>query len=212
MKKLFTILLISALTINTNFAQPGEGTWLLGGTTELSDTAWSQVVLTPSVGYFISDQMALGLGFSLNSTTNETIVDYFNTTTGNMSDFTITNVQSNMAIAPWMRYYLNEMFFINATLAIGSGSDKDKTENKEQTGWQDSDGNLVSEKVDKEASLGLNVGVGASILWGDHLAFEPMFGLTYSSSSNTNFDEDKVSGPSSINVGFKIGVCLMLGE
>ena len=33
-----------------------------------------------------------------------------------------------------------------------------------------------------------------------------------SSSSVTPFDQDKVKGPSTIGLGFKIGICVMLGN
>jgi len=212
MKKLFTIVLVSLLAINTTVAQvDGEGTVILGAYTELSNSPWSQVAMTPAIGYFLSDAVAIGLGFSFGSTTDEEEYEWPNSS-GGTDKWTETNITSGMEIAPWMRMYLNEMFFINATLAIGSTSDKDKTSDKDYSGWTDSDGNLVSEMVDKTSSFGLQVGAGASILWGDHIAFEPMFGFTMGSSSETDFDQDKEKGPSTIALGFRIGVCVMLGN
>ena len=212
MKKLFTILLVSFLAINTSVAQvEGQGTVILGAYTELSNTAWSQAVVTPNIGYFLSDQFVLGLGFSLANVTDEDEYEVPNAS-GGTDDWTETNILTSMTIAPWMRLYLNEMFFINAGLSIGSTSDKDKTTDKDYSQWYDSDLELVSETVDKTSSFGLNVGAGASILWGDHIAFEPMFGFSMGSSSETPFDQDTEKGPSSISLGFKVGVCVMLGN
>ena len=206
MKRLFTIVLVSLLAINTSFSQVEQGTFILGGTTELSNTPWSLVTMEPSIGYFVSDQIAIGLGFSLGTTSQDNERD------NGTDKWTETHSTSDMSIGPWMRLYMGEMFFINAGVAIGMGSETEKTTDKDLSGWYDSDGSLVSEKVDKTSSFGLQVGAGASILWGDHIAFEPMFGLNMGSSSVTPFDQDKVKGPSTMNVGFRIGICVMLGN
>ena len=212
MKKLFTLLLISIFAINTTCAQvEGEGTWILGATTELSNAPWSQIAMQPTIGYFISDNMAVGLGFGYGSTKNETQLTGFNNN-GDQVDYTETNTTSNISMTPWMRLYMGDMFFVNAAVTIGSGSDKDETSNSELSGWTDSDGSIVGEMTDKSSSFGLNIGGGASILWGDHIAFEPMFGFTMGSSSETPFDQDKEKGPSTMGLGFSIGVCVMLGN
>jgi len=206
MKKLFTIVLVSFLAINTSLAQVEQGTVILGATTELSNSAWSQVAMEPSIGYFLSDQMAIGLGFSLGTTSLDNDLD------NGTDSWTETSSTNDMSIGPWVRFYLGEMFFINAGVTLGSGSSTNKTTDKDLSGWYDSDGILVSEMKNKTASFGLDVGAGASILWGDHIAFEPMFGLNMGSSSVTPFDQDKVKGPSTMNVGFRIGICVMLGN
>ena len=82
MKKLFTIVLVSFLAINTSLAQvDGEGTVILGAYTELSNSPWSQVTLTPTIGYFLSDQIAVGLMFSLNTSKEDTEYDVWGSTT-----------------------------------------------------------------------------------------------------------------------------------
>jgi hypothetical protein len=204
MKKLFTMLTVVAISTTLSFAQ--QGTVILGANTQLSNAPWSQVVMTPSVGYFVSDQMAIGLGFSLGTSSEDDELD------NGTDSWTETESSSEMSISPWMRFYLNEIFFINAGITLGSGSGTDKTTDKDLSGWTDSEGILVSERKDKAASFDLDIGAGASILWGKHIAFEPMFGLQMGSSSVTYFDQDKEKGPSTINVGFRIGVCVMLGN
>ena len=204
MKKLFTMLTVVAMSTTLSFAQ--QGTVILGANTQLSNAPWSQVVMTPSVGYFVSDQMAIGLGFSLGTSSEDDELD------NGTDSWTETESSSETSISPWMRFYLNEIFFINAGITLGSGSGTDKTTDKDLSGWTDSEGILVSERKDKDASFDLDIGAGASILWGKHIAFEPMFGLQMGSSSVTDFDQDKEKGPSTINVGFRIGVCVMLGN
>ena len=73
MKKLFTMLTVVAMSTTLSFAQ--QGTVILGANTQLSNAPWSQVVMTPSVGYFVSDQMAIGLGFSLGTSSEDDELD-----------------------------------------------------------------------------------------------------------------------------------------
>ncbi len=207
MKKLFTIVLVSFLAINTSLAQVEQGTVILGATTELSNSAWSQVAMEPSIGYFLSDQMAIGLGFSLGTTSLDNDLD------NGTDSWTETSSTNDMSIGPWVRFYLGEMFFINAGVTLGSGSSTNKTTDKDLSGWSTTEnGADPSSTTDKTSNFGLDVGAGASILWGDHIAFEPMFGFTMGSSSETPFDQDKEKGPSTMNVGFRIGICVMLGN
>ena len=199
MKKLFTILLVSVFTINTTFSQVEQGTVVLGATSDLSETAWSMVALSPKIGYFLSDQIVAGLQFNMGSSTME--VD-------NMWDGTTTSKGSNMTIGPWVRYYMSEMVFLTADVAIGSGSDK-----VTHTGDDDPImGDVPDDATDKSGGMDLEIGAGASIFWGDHIAFEPMFGLSMGSSWVQPDGGDKTNGPSTMNVGFKIGVCVMLGN
>jgi len=218
MKKIFTILLISFLAINTSFAQFGrgggfgQGTIILGATTELApalhhdEVPWSLVAMKPSIGYFISDKFVLGVGFDLDHDTNEEEEG------SSPDEYTETNTISTITIGPWMRFYVGDMFFINAGVAFGIGNETDKTSDKNLSGWTDSDGDLVSKMTDKSSTFDLEIGAGASIFWGDHLVFEPMFGLEMGGGSKTDFDQDTEKLESTIHLGFRIGVCLMLNN
>ncbi|MAU37192.1 MAG: hypothetical protein CMD14_07465 [Flavobacteriales bacterium] len=205
MKKLFTILLISCFAFNTSFAQvEGQGTVILGATTELGGTPWSLVTMEPTIGYFFTDQFALGMKFALANTKDETELGSGST------KWTETTTVNSLTMGPWMRFYTNDIFFINAGIAMTSGSNKEETDDKNYSGWVDSDGNLVSEKESTSFGLSIEAGAGASILWGDYIAFEPMVVFDYGTSSQQPWDEDKIKGPRTINLGFKIGVCVML--
>ena len=211
MKKLITILLVSFLAINTTFAQvDGEGTVILGATTELSETPWSMVIMTPTIGYFLSDQIAVGLMFSLDTEKQDFDVENFNSPPDKWVE---TTSKSEMSIGPWMRFYMGDIFFINAGVLIGSNNTTETTTDKDESGWYDSDGGLVSEKKLKGSTFTLDIGAGASILWGDHIAFEPMFGFRMGSGSDTDFPgNEKIKRKSEMDLGFKIGVCIMLGN
>ena len=207
MKKLFTILLVSCFAINTTFAQvEGQGTVILGATTELGGTAWSMVAMEPTVGYFFTDQFALGLKLGLSNTKDEDELG------SGSSTWTETTTINSLTMGPWMRFYTNDIFFISAGIAMTSGSNKEETDDKDYSGWYNSDGDLVSKKESTSFGLNIDAGAGASILWGDHIAFEPMVVLNYGTSSEQQWDQDKEKGPRTINLGFKIGVCVMLGN
>lgn len=205
MKKLFTILLISCFAFNTSFAQvEGQGTVILGATTELGGTPWSMVTMEPTIGYFFTDQFALGMQLGIENSKNE---DEFGS---GSNTYTITQTVNKIVMGPWMRFYTNDIFFINAGVAISTESDKSETSDKNLGGFVDSDGNVKSEREDTKFGLDLEVGAGASILWGDYIAFEPMVVFDLGTSSEQPWDQDKVKGPRTINLGFKIGVCVML--
>ena len=207
MKKLITILLISFLAINISLAQVGEGTVILGATTELSSTPWSQVAMEPSIGYFLSDQIAVGLGLGLGTTSTDT--EYG--TPGSGSEYTETYKTSGFTIGPWMRFYLGEIVFLNAGIEIGSGSTNSSFSGPGATGMYAPEGS--------SSTFGMDIGAGASIFWGDHIAFEPRFGLSIGSGS---VETTVTSGGTSVtttadlgstmNLGFGIGVCVMLGN
>lgn len=200
MKKLFTILLVSALAINTSFAQPGQGTWILGATTDAaSPNGWSNIALQPTIGYFLNDQFVLGLGLNYSSASQE-IGDQFGFDADNAK-----SIQSGMIIAPWARIYTNERFFIHAGLSIGSGSDKlTVSGDLADAGAEGSE--------DKNASFGFDVGPGFSLMWGEYVAIEPAMLISMTSGSTTPDGGDKIKDPTIFNVGFRIGVAIMLSE
>ena len=209
MKKLITILLISFLAVNTSLAQIEQGTVILGATTELSGTEWSMVKMQPSIGYFVSDQLAIGLGLGFETKSLDTEVIGGGPTGG---DYTSTSSESDLKIGPWMRLYLSEMFFLNAGVELGFGSGPNTT-------YSGDDPPSGTPTEYSRSSLGFDIGAGASILWGDHIAFEPMFGLDFASGSSEvttttggTSTTTTTNLPTTMDLGFKIGVCIMLGN
>jgi outer membrane protein len=85
------------------------------------DEKASGVALTPSVGYFVADRFAIGLGLGIESQRSEDIIN--NTERSETS--------SQVTIAPFARYYVptsNDKFhfFAQARLGIGFGNTKTK--------------------------------------------------------------------------------------
>ena len=65
MKKIITSLMALSLIFSASAQDGMKGTYLLGATQDITSTGWSDIQITPSVGYFVSDNIAVGLGFSL---------------------------------------------------------------------------------------------------------------------------------------------------
>ena len=67
MKKLFTILMVVALSTTTAFSQAGS--FAIGVGSNMANTSWQDYNLEPTVGYFMSDNMMVGMGFNFGSGT-----------------------------------------------------------------------------------------------------------------------------------------------
>ena len=194
MKKIITITLLSFLTILSASAQEGgssmKGKYLLGAYTNVASVSWSDIALTPSVGYFLTDNIAIGLGFSYLSED-----DNRDPSTGSGQ-----NIVRALTLSPYVRYYLNDKLFLNAGFGIANGSAIQNINNN------------LSNSI-KTRGFGLNVGAGLSLMWGERVAIEPGFFISSSSSSmkekygNTTTVTDM---PSSFSAGFAIGLSLRL--
>lgn len=109
MKYLFTTL-VSLLLFLVSKSQLKQGTWLAGGTgkfysytaqyssaTYNTESRYTQIDLSPNVGYFVADKLAFGIRPTFSSINGKV------TTTGGLS----TNVQRYW-IGPFGRYYFLE--------------------------------------------------------------------------------------------------------
>ena len=88
------------------FAQ--QGSVALGVGSNLADVSWQNYSLTPTVGYFIADNMMVGTGFVMASETAEI---------GGVEE-----KNSGMNISPFFRYYMNDAFFGQAGILMTSST------------------------------------------------------------------------------------------
>ena len=191
MKKIITITLLSFLTIISASAQDegsstiGKGTYLLGATQDITSTGWSDIAITPSVGYFLSDNLAVGLGFSFGTTDDngDPAVDGQTTT-------------SAMAVSPFVRYYMNDKLFVSGGFGMGSAKSTMKMDGMDDVEVSSS-------------TFGLNVGAGLSLMWGERVAIEPAF-MIMTGSSSSEVGGESTDGPSSMSAGFSIGLSLRM--
>lgn len=71
MKNLFlTLILALGMAVTAN-AQNAQGDWYLG-TGDISGTSWTELTLTPSVGYAFSDNVMVGLTLNQGTITDST--------------------------------------------------------------------------------------------------------------------------------------------
>ena len=190
MKKLFTILTIVALSITISFAQ--QGTVALGVGSNLANQSWQNYSLVPTVGYFISDNMMIGTGFTMSLSSDEVS--------------TIKYKSNSMSVSPFARFYLNKSLYVSAGLNMTSSSDvvEDTGNNYKNT--------------DTESAFGFNGGVGYSLMWNDHICIEPSLGFGTSGGSITNENEfggnstsSSIDAPTTFGMAIGLGINIRLG-
>ena len=95
-----------------------QGAWMLGGTAGFEsispkvDGAESQTTInvSPNLGYFIADDLAIGLALNLQSVTNAGFVEG--------ADFT------DFGVGPFVRFYFADAIFAQAGLFLGLGDNE----------------------------------------------------------------------------------------
>lgn len=115
------------------------------------------IQLNPVIGYFVFDHLAAGLSF-------EYLYDYIRYD----NNVTIKSVQSDYAIAPFVRYYFKFGLFLHAEFGFGmTNLDIDANSIPTTTGYL----NYSSETNYK--ILGFSGGIGYSVHLNNSLAIEP---------------------------------------
>jgi hypothetical protein len=192
MKKLFTMLTVVAISTTLSFAQ--QGSVAIGVGSNLADVSWQDYSLTPTVGYFITDNMMIGTGFSMGSSSEE--------------ENDVEYKSGGMNISPFFRFYMNDAFYASAGIGIGSTSYETDA----------SSGGITNTYEEKTSTFGLNVGVGYSLMWNDRVCIEPSFGIATSSGSSsdkTNFGgtvtENDSDAPSTFGMAIGLGINIRLG-
>ena len=193
MKKFLT--LVFALIISASLTRAQQGNILVGATSNIGDQPIIFWGLTPTVGYFITDNLCVGLGLNSSSSSSEPQQNY--------------NVESDsLTLSPYVRYYMNDnpMFF-HAGISMGSSKNID----------DDTDFNFKNEVT--SSTFGMNIGVGYSLNWGKHFVFEPMLGLSTTSGSttikttnNNVVTEQDTDAPSNTNIGISLGISFIFGN
>ena len=192
MKKLFTILTVVAISTTMTFAQ--QGSVAIGVGSNLADVSWQNYSLTPTVGYFIADNMMVGMGFAMGSESDT--YDGFDNS-GNSVTYDLKT--SGMSLSPFFRYYMNDAFFGQAGIVMTSASNTDGDENVEDN---------------RTSTFGIQAAVGYSLMWNDKVCIEPYFGLeTGSGSTEQSIGNITVSqdAPSTFEMGIGLSIHIRLG-
>lgn len=174
MKK--TILIVAA-SLATLVASAQTKMWIGGNagynssTTDLSgdtDPKTSGGSFGPQFGYWVNDNIAVGLGLSYSSTTSE------NGSEGGVLDYKSKDV-TGFTVSPFVRYYKKmDKFALYGELNIGIGSGK--------TSWSDvtnSTGGTVTVPDAETKSFALNVGPGVQYWFSDNWSMNTTIGLLH---------------------------------
>lgn len=179
MKKIIlSLAAVLAFTL-TSDAQTRKGTVLLGAGSEMSNNEWTTLAITPKVGYFVQDGVAIGALINFQS---------------DNVDKNVYELNNSVAeIGVFGRYYVSNNLFTEVSLSSMSTSNESwetiekysqvfdngvpqfDANGDEIMAWQEVD--EVVENSDK--SLNFNLGLGYTIVWREHFAVEPFMNLTF---------------------------------
>jgi hypothetical protein len=193
MKKIILSLTAVLAFALTSDAQTRKGTVLLGAGSNLTETAWSDLAITPKVGYFVQDGVAIGalINFDTHNSTSEAV-----------------ELNSSLAeLGVFARYYVSNNLFTEIQLSSLNRS-SESIEYIEHAGTQatqdglpvfnqdgtpvwvvaPSEGDEIIEAADKTMNFAL--GLGYTIVWREHFAVEPFVNLVFMSGERKSYDSD----------------------
>lgn len=197
-KRSFLTLAITLLSFSgfaqESFSAKAKGTFLANGSINIYSTTRKIEVnnnddkadaftinVTPKVGYFVMDNLAVGLDLIIISN-KETQSDEFGE---------IETTTTGFGIGPFARYYFDNGLFGEAL--VGIGSTKTKT-----------DGGLFGNNELKSSTFGFRIGAGYSFFLGEHVAIEPTVNYSWEDINPDGASSDYKESISSIFLGIGI--------
>lgn len=215
MKKIIlSLAAVLAFTL-TSDAQTRKGTVLLGAGSELSEQNINTLSITPKVGYFVQDGIAIGA-----------LVNFQNDNT-DKNLYELNNKTSEIGV--FGRYYVSNNLFTEISLSSKSVSSDSydvvaKIAQKHVNGAGETvtpyapgaigvfdpvtgeaviitysvDGNPDYYEVveNSQNTLNFNLGLGYTIVWREHFAVEPFMNLVFMNGEETVYVADDLSNPS----------------
>lgn len=185
MKKLIlSLTAVVALALSAN-AQTGKGTWMLGGTASYESTksdaagakATQQLSLVPNVGYFVSENFALGTGIGYNYS--------------KVGTASATGQNEAIIVKPFGRYYLGLSdqfkFFGQAAVPLAFGTVKATDANGD-----------AGAKTGSSTSVGVALSPGFAYFPTKKIGIEFAFnGVSYNSYKVEDANNNKINGAGS---------------
>ena len=201
MKKIIlSLAAVLAFTLTTD-AQTRKGTVLLGAGSQFSEQNINTLAITPKVGYFVQDGIAIGA-----------LVN-FQTDNEDKSVYELNNQTAEIGV--FGRYYVSNNLFTEVSLSSKNVSNQEfdavTTDNVQL--WTlggvtvqpntpgavpqfDVNGDPVLATYDLEQvvetstkTLNFNLGLGYTIVWREHFAVEPFMNLTFMNGESKKYDE-----------------------
>ena len=187
MKKIITLILL--IFINSDiYAQ--KGVIALGVESSLSGVTLIEYSLNPTIGYFISDKMMLGLGFNTSSINDDDKDPSVSPVDELVIELTDNTTSNDLLLTPFLRYYLSDAFYFSGGINIGSSTyntiDKEGSWGIDQDGDDFYLGDNVYTSESSQSSFGLSLALGYTLSWNDKICFEPSISLNTSSGLEDN--------------------------
>ena len=189
MKKIILTFVAITVMLFTTDAQTKKGTVLLGAGSQFSDTEWTEWSITPKIGYFIQDGLAIGAMVHFD-TDDQYFPEYDGVAVPNddapggheiigaHDEYTLTNNARMFGV--FGRYYAARNLFMEVNLS----STTTQSENwGTMSSFEIDDlGNITAvttEGVMQSRSQATHVGVGMgyTLVWREHFAVEPFVNL-----------------------------------
>ena len=203
MKKIILSLTAVLAFALTSDAQTRKGTVLLGAGSNLTETAWSDLAITPKVGYFVQDGVAIGalINFDTHNSTSEAV-----------------ELNSSLAeLGVFARYYVSNNLFTEIQLSSANSSTESVNTLMETVhAWlldgvyvapgtagaaPAYDGNANAIYMDLEVdqvvevsnkSMNFALGLGYTIVWREHFAVEPYVNLVFMNGDRKTYDSENL--------------------
>ncbi len=182
-------------------AQTRKGTILLGAGSELTNTAWTDLSISPKVGFFVQDGIAVGALVNFSNQSQDFKVSPLDP----VASVTLDN--SVMDLGIFARYYVSNNLFAE----IGLTSRSSITESYEfLTAFRQEvvngipifnpDGSpKIIENNQKEVieesskSMDFDLGLGYTIVWREHFAVEPFVKLRFANGTDKSFVDNVIN-------------------
>ena len=188
MKKIILTFVAITVMLFTTDAQTKKGTVLLGAGSQFSDTEWTQWSITPKIGYFIQDGLAIGAMVHFN-TDDQYFPEYDGVAVpsatapggveiiGAHDEYTLTNNSRTFGV--FGRYYAARNLFMEVSMS----SSTTQTETWGTMSTYEVVGGVIS-LVESEGvmqarsqSTHVGIGMGYTLVWREHFAVEPFVNL-----------------------------------
>lgn len=202
MKKIIlSLAAVLAFTL-TSDAQTRKGTVLLGAGSQFSEQNINRLAITPKVGYFVQDGIAIGA-----------LVNFQNDNT-DKGDYELNDNTAKIGV--FGRYYVSNNLFTEISLSSKSVSDEEfeKVTTENVHVWTvggeyvspgtegalpayDEEMNPILMTWDleqvvenAEKTLNFNLGLGYTIVWREHFAIEPFMNLVFMNGERKVYNAD----------------------
>jgi hypothetical protein len=194
-KLLLSLIAVSALAFTTQ-AQTEKGKFMLGGNVEFNSNkvdgankANTTFDIVPSVGYFVTDNFAIGTGVGFETSKIHTSTTVAGNTIG------ATRKDQAFVVAPFARYYkgITEQFKFFGQLSVPMSFGNTKV--------GDVDGNNYA-KVSKYTNVGVALSPGFAFFPSKKFGIEfSVEGISYNDNKLKDNNGDKIGGNKEFNVG-----------